>query len=265
MALVVKPSCSVEVSVPASGLRVVPSCADIPGPPFSDTATLFWWPFEEASDAPRVDAVHTVPLAVDDGLFNLQAAAKVGNGVSFTPNPNQYIIMQSAITEALAYAGGGFDAMFWLKINTYGASSQVLVPRFRFYDADENQLSGFTFDAFNAGVASIFSSNNGESVGLASPTVPEIGVWYCFRVFYDDSDKKVGIQVNNGSVTKSDDAYVAAMPVAAKGQCGVWHLGSGGGSLDDFIVDELVCRIGSLFTPAEIISYFNSGSGRTYP
>jgi hypothetical protein len=56
------------------------------------------------------------------------------------------------------------------------------------------------------------------------------------------------------------------MPAAAKGQGGVWHLGSGGGgSQDNFLVDELVLRINGLFTVDEVTSYFASGAGRTYP
>lgn len=232
--------------------------------PFSDTGDLFWWPFGEASGN-RIDVVHGVPLVPTNQIHMVQAAAKVGNGLSFVSTVNASVILQAAITTALAYTGGGFDSMFWLKVTTYGASSQILVPRFRFYDVDENQIADFTFNAFNASIAKITCHNDGETLEVNSPIVPATGTWYCIRAFYDESDKKVGIQVNNGAVAKSSSAFSIAMPDAAKGQCGVWHLGSGGGSLDDFLVDELVCRIGSLFTAAEVEDFYNAGAGRTYP
>ena len=231
--------------------------------PFSDTGTLFWWPLEEASGN-RLDAIHGLPMVPDNEIHMTRDDAFVSKGVHFVSTINSNVILQTAITTALAYAGGGFDAMFWLKINSYGASSQVLAPRFRFYDAGDNQLSSFTLDAFSAGVCNIICQNNGETLTLNSPTIPQAGEWHMFRVFYDASDKTVGIQVDNGPVTKST-AFTTAMPAAAKGQCGIWHLGSGGGSLDDFLADELAVRIGGLFTAAEVESYYNSGVGRTYP
>lgn len=232
--------------------------------PFSGTGDLFWWPFGEASGN-RVDVVHSVPLVPANQTHMVQGDAKVGKGLSFVSTVNATVILQSAITTALAYAGGGFDSMFWLKVTTYGASTQILVPRFRFYDINDVEISGFTFNAFNASIAQVDCNNNGESVNLNSPIVPATGTWYCIRAFYDASDKKVGIQINNGTAVKSSTAFSTAMPVATKGQCGVWHLGSGGGSLDVFLVDELVVRIGSLFTAAEVTDFYAAGAGRTYP
>lgn len=232
--------------------------------PFSDTSDLFWWPFQEASGN-RADVVHGVELVPNNEIHMSQDDAKVAKGLHFVSNINSNVIVQAAITTALAYPGGGFDSMFWLKVNSYGASTQILVPRFRFYDAAENQISGFYFDAFSAASAFINCQNNGETLILNSPTIPAAGTWYCIRAFYDESDKKVGIQINDGTVVKSSSAFSVDMPSAPKGQCGVWHLGSGGGSLDDFHADELVCRIGSLFTAAEVTDYYAAGVGRTFP
>jgi hypothetical protein len=237
-------------------------CVDAP---FANTEGLFWWPFGEASGN-RVDVVNGVELVPTNEIHMVQADAKVAKGLSFVPNINATVIIQSAHTEALAYAGGGFDCMFWLKINAYGASSQVLAPNLRFYDAGDVLLSSFFFDAFNASIAKVSINSGGDSDELPSPLIPAAGDWHCFRVFYDGSDNQIGIQVDNGAVVKSGYSLTTPMPAAAKGQCGVWHLGSGGGgSQDNFLVDEFVLRINGLFTVDEVTSYFASGAGRTYP
>lgn len=267
MALAVKPTCATELPAPATGLRVAPGCADIPDPPFTDTSTLFWWPLEEESGN-RIDVIHGIPLTPEyegPGLVE-RVAAKVSNGLGFVPTINAHVILQSVIgTIDLPYAGGGLDAMFWLNVATFGTSSQVWFPRMRFFDIDDNQLSSFNFSAFADGSGIVFCSNDGESITFESGVTLAAGTWYCIRVFYDDSDRKVGIQINNGAIEKSPDSFTIPMPNAAKGNLGIWHMGSGGGSLDEFVADELVARIGGLFTEAEVAAYYNAGAGRTYP
>ncbi len=263
MALTVKPSCSVVVSAPDTSLIVVPGCAAVP---FQNTAGLFWWPLEEES-GDRVDAVNGVALVPEyegEGLVT-QDDAKVAKGLHFVANVNQHVILQSVRTAGLAYAGGGIDAMFWLKVNSYGASSQILIPRLRFYDIDETFLSAFTFNAFSASIAKLICSNILDANELNSPLIPPLGEWHFYRVFFDESDGKIGIQVDNGSVVKSTYAFVDPMPNAALAEAGIWHSGSGGGSLDDFLVDELVIRLGGLFSAAAVEAYYNSGAGRTFP
>ncbi len=205
-------------------------------------------------------------LVPTNEIHMAQDDAKVAKGVHYIPTVNNSVILQSAVTDALAYSGGGFDCMFWLKVNSYGeALTQILIPRLRFYDSEDSQISSFTFSGFNESIADILSSINGDDLVLISPLIPPPGEWHCFRVFYDPADDKVGIQVDNGDVVKSDDGFASPMPNAAKGQCGIWHLSVFNGSAHDFLADELVVKVGGLFTEAQVAAYWNSGVGITYP
>jgi len=245
--------------------------------PFSETDTLFWWPFEEGTSAARVDVVHGIPMWPTGfgSILTEQSSAKVGNGVRFVPSVNANIGLVTAldaVTAAtggglfteLAYSGGGMDFMFWMKIDVEVVNMQPIPVDYRVFDIGENLLGRLSLDFLWGLAIRAFCSNNGDSVSLDFPVIPPIGAWHAWRVFYDPSDSKIGIQLDGGMISRS--ASTISFPQSVSGKLTTWELGTGGGGTQtDFKVDELTARIGSLFTAAEVASYYNSGAGRTFP
>lgn len=93
------------------------------------------------------------------------------------------------------------------------------------------------------------------------PQVLNVGEFHFFRMFYDDADGTVGIQIDNGTIFRSVPSYV----IPASAGCSLDGSSNRVGGADArWAIDELAF-FQKMLTDAEADHLWNDGDGLTFP
>lgn len=225
----------------------------VTGPVLSPTV---WWPLDEAGNVSRFDSIAGVELFVAQDPVT-SAAGKVSLASQHVPlSPLGAGELLTNAEPALAYQGAGFDAFGWINPVTVTGYGTVLYT------------NGFTGDDIFSvnmepatGFIRIFVQGDGlnnETILLPFPYTP--GTWVFWRVFFDATTQKFGVQLNNGAITNS-----AFRPLAASTFGALMLNAPGAPGLGNYLFDETGLFLSGHLSDADASTIYNSGLGRTFP
>ncbi len=155
-----------------------------------------WWKLNEAGD-PRIDSISGLQLNSPNATVIGSAAGKIANGSVHTiiaaPTP---AVLTTGLIAGLAYPGTGFDFFGWVKFVALGGQAlQVnwLKPTFQ-------GIFQMDWDYVTPEVEIVVIGDGGIFDTLHYPMAAiNAGTWYFWRVYYDPSTQKFGVQIGDGA------------------------------------------------------------------
>jgi hypothetical protein len=181
-------------------------------------------------------------------------AGKINNGCQFVAASSQGLFVGS---NASLQVTSDFTFSFWARIDT-AANGPVIAKTdassAKDYEIDYNTGIGFFIVAYDNAAGS-----NGASVGAPATT----GTWYHVVAWFDSSDRKTRIRINDGStVVSSDPALGATLNASAT----AFTIGQNAAASASFIT-ATVDEVGfwkRLLNAEEITALYNAGAALAY-
>lgn len=220
-----------------------------------------YWKMEEATNATREDAI-----ADNDLLVNItpvtQIAGKVGNAAECSAGANSQLRLLNDTD--FVYAGEGFTVCCWVYLSTYDGFPNIFYAfEIQFESGGGAPLGLYQLslpgDAGPGPVGDVpyIISWYHDGVDLIDTTEKfAFAQWHFCRAWYDPSDLKIHLQINNG--TKYESAAFAAQPAAARADIRITR-SSQTGRIDELGYWKQV------LSDAAATALYNGGVGRTYP
>lgn len=227
----------------------------------------YYWTLDEAGDVARVDSVAGLILTpgahMGGGFVSLTAAAgKFSNAVRFqniSPVPGDFAQTVGPLVgpylNQLAHDGTGFSLCFWIKVNSFGTSLGYVDYKSVVQHGEIALKFTGTFGAY------VTCMDDGEAHSEDLTVVMIAGTWYFFHLFYNGTLNKMGYQIDNGAATYA--SFTPTITAATAGMVSLFQQGTG--TPNDFLVDETIVRVDTMFTAAQLAYLYNAGAGRTWP
>jgi hypothetical protein len=232
----------------------------------NSTQPAEWWKLDAPGPGNRVGSIAGVVL--EEALDPVgSAAGKINLGANLVSGGGGNILFVSAGVPAIAYTGNGFDAFGW--INPLAFSSAPF-DEFTGCGWQDTDLSQYKFQVLcepwfggHPGVVGppMMKFNvhgDGLSENIYYPIVFVPGTWIFWRVFYDPSTSRFGVQVNNGAIMLSSPQ---AFSPFTNGGWVIFDVSTPGSS---FVFDETGLFLVRL-SDAQASAIYNSGLGKTFP
>lgn len=229
--------------------------------PFSivieDVSPSSWFKLEEPGSSNRVDSIAGAVLTEFNfgGSLTTSAAAKILNGLVFTfAGAGGSVAMASAASDPLlAYEGNGFDFFGWINPNTGGGANTLDVV----YASPTQTI--FSLIMGNPGLWRLDARGDVGSELVDYPFVFVPGAWVFWRVYFDNTTGKFGIQIDNGAIMESVASYALVAKVGGR-----FTLSTNMDAGPDAMFDETGIFQRKLST-AQASDIWNGGAGVTFP
>ena len=206
------------------------------------------WPLDETSGQ-RNDVHGTNHLQSNNGVGS--AAGKRANAASFIAANSQYL---SHVDNADLSIDGDKTFAAWVYRATAGANMAILSQR-----TSGNGAYQFYFDAADKLHAYLTDSNNASFSEPATAAAVMAGTWNLCIIWYDSSDKKLRVQMNDGTVAAG--AALPNGPISSTQDFNVVRLAGsvyGDGRVDAALLADRV------WTAQERSDLWNGGAGLFY-
>jgi hypothetical protein len=222
---------------------------------------MAYWTLDEnvgGTGGNRVDEVQGVQLVPGGGGITWTGGGKILRGVSFPVGGGTGILIVT--NEALlAYVDSGITFFGWVRISLTLAGSTVINLGYSFkngavfvatidfsYDVDTNTFTGILTGPIN-------------TIQVDRIQNIEDSAYHFFVLWYDQTDRKLHLQIDNGVVTDSPTALTAPLGAFNNSQFAI----EGDGDSDSRI-DEMGI-FNSVLNSTRRSNLYNSGNGVTWP
>lgn len=228
---------------------------------------LAWWKMEESGNSDRIDAVnanHLHDFSGPPAPGISQASGKIGFATQFSTTGFGSADMETTTTVGPPDLTSGFHFLMWAAWESWDANTW-------FY------LVNNTIDGPFVNIQAIWQASDNtilvvQDINTPNPSdftvsfTPTPGQFYFINVFWDASDSKYGIQINNGAITKSPT------PITITGtptdifvdMLLIWNTNLGNPSTAVVRADEYGIY-GKKLSTAQTDFLYNSGNGQTWP
>lgn len=227
-----------------------------------------WWKMEEAGNADRIDAISgTVLQDISSPMTPAgisQGTGKVGFSTKFSMNGFGAAVLATLASDAGPFdVNSGFHFVFWAAFDGWDANAMFFMVNATI-DPAGNALLQAAWSSSNNTIFIAKDSTIPSPADFSVPFTPTPGQFYFFNIFWDASDQKYGIQVNNGAISKS--AATSSITDVSEGTflipTLIWINGPSSQSV--VRLDEYGFY-GTHLKTNQLDFIYNSGSGRTWP
>lgn len=219
-----------------------------------DTTPSNWWKLEETGNNNRIDSIAGAVLTefnFGDSLTS-SAPAKILDGMLFSfAGAGGAVAMASAASDPLlAYQGNGFDFFGWIIPNIGGALNAL-------YASPTQTIFSLIQDDFNSRWRLDARGDVGSEI-VEYPFVFVPGAWVFWRVYFDNTTGRFGIQIDDGVILETVASYALAPKLGGRLEMSVTM------NSDSAMFDE-TGMFQKKLTTAEASDIYNGGVGVTFP
>jgi len=219
-----------------------------------------FWNLDESvggDGGPRVDKVSGIVLT-PGGNTTWSGGGKILRGLwlpiggcNLTGQPTEPL---------LNYLGTGITIFGWIRITLDDGLNAAPLGLYRFIDSG-GTIIGFLDSSYHYGVNEFHCllSGFGGPISLVLSQDITDSAFHFVVIWYDPSDKKIHIQIDNGPVTDSAGALASDIPAYPNGRFEFIKVGN-----NDVILDEWGI-FSEVLSAARRTSLFNSNNGVTWP
>jgi hypothetical protein len=210
---------------------------------------ISYWKLDEASGT-RNDSQSTNHLAATNAPVGV--AGKINNGCQFVTGSSQRL---SVASSSALQVTSDFTFSFWLKLNTLAAGNPAVLGK-------DNTAAPSDYGFYpHATAGLVFWVGDPNLYAVAVGSAPSTGVWYHVVGWYDSSDTKLRLRINDTTT------FVSSMTCVLASTAAQFWIGAGNytgfAQYADCVVDE-VGFWKRVLTAAEITALYNGGAGLPY-
>lgn len=259
--------------------------------PYSNTASIIftsssgsgpdplaWWTLEETGNSNRVDAVNAnilqdfssgpqkagiVSRAI--GKIGFATSMSISGSIFTNGNFNAAADLENITTINPPDLTSGFHYLSWVAFDTWDNNAWYYIVN-NTIDGPGISMQVIWSSRLNQ-ILIVQDINVQHTTDFSASFTPVAGQFYFFNLFWDASDQKYGIQINNGAITKSSVAIPivgAATDIFVDINLTQDGQGQGSGSNASIRVDEYAIY-GKKLNSGQTDYIYNTGAGRTWP
>lgn len=231
---------------------------------------LAWWNMEESGNSDRVDAVNGNLLQDFSGPPApgiSQASGKIGFATQFSTTGFGSADMETTTTVDPPDLTSGFHYLSFVAFDSWDANTWYFITNNTIDGIDQFPLNLTAY--WQASTNEIFvvqDINSSNPADFSVSFTPVAGQFYFFNVFWDAADQKYGIQIDNGTTTKSPSAVtITGAPTDIFIDILLtWNTNIGNPSTAVVRTDSYGVY-GKKLSASELTFIYNSGNGRSWP